>query len=492
MRSFTLGAPLAAALLALAACAVGPSTRVETPVPTVAPRTADATTPTARRMLDSLTRARAADPEDSAEFALAPARPVNVAGAPAWLDVLQDPTLVRLVRDAVASNRDLRVAETRVREFRALRGTARSALFPQLSANAATSTNQAAIGPNVLQYDAVRATADVSWELDFWGRARRNVQAASFDLLGSEETARATALTLVSDVATAYVALRAADAGLAIAEQALETRTATLALARRRFEQGLTSELDVRQFEADVAAPAARVADFARQRAEGESALSLLLGRAPGAIERGRELGAIVRAVAVPDSIPGVAIARRPDVLRAQRDYQAATARVGVAMASRLPSVFIGGQYGTQRPLLAGVFGPSGEVYGLSLGVSLPLFDAGRRSGETGAARATAEAAQRGYEQTILTALREASDAVSGVRLLRDQLAAQRTREQALGAAFSIAQRRYASGLSSYLEVLDAQRGLFDAQLARLQVERDYLAATVTLYRSLGGSWRQG
>jgi multidrug efflux system outer membrane protein len=495
-RSLAALAPLAVlavlAVLVLGACAVGPSTRVETPVPSVVARTSDATSPAARRVLDSLERARAAEPADSAVVALAPPRVVGAADTPSWLDVLQDPTLVSLVRTAVANNRDVRVAEARVREFRAQRRVARASLFPQLSANAATSTNQSAFGPTVVPFTAVRATGDVSWEVDFWGRNRRRVEAASFDLLGSEESARATALSLVSDVATAYLALRAADAGLAIAEQTLESRRATLALARRRFEQGVISELDVRQFEAAVAAPAASVAAFALQRAEGENALSLLLGRAPGAIERGRDLGAIVQAVTVPDSVAGALVARRPDVLRAQRDYQAAAARVGVAAASRLPNVVLGGQYGTQRPSLAGVFGPKGEVYGLSLGLSVPLFDAGRTANVTSAARAEAEAAQRGYEQTVLTALREASDAVAGVRLLHDQLVARQTQAQALRAALTIAQRRYASGISSYLEVLDAQRGLFDAQLGLLQVERDYLTATVTLYRALGGSWPQG
>jgi multidrug efflux system outer membrane protein len=198
-----------------------------------------------------------------------------------------------------------------------------------------------------------------------------------------------------------------------------------------------------------------------------------------------------VQAVTVPDSIPGALIARRPDVLRAQRGYEAANARIGVARTSRLPNVFIGAQYGTQRPSMDGLFGPAGEVYGLSLGVSLPLFDGGRISAQTSAARAAAETAGREYEQTVLTALREASDAAAGVRLLQDQLVAQQTRERALAAAFAIAQRRYESGISSYLEVLDVQRGLFDAQLGRLQVERDYLAATVALYRALGGSWAQ-
>ena len=492
----------------LAACAVGPSTKVEPPAYPVGARTDSATSPEARAFLDSLAAAREAGAEPSGEVVQrpeaarradtttralpAPARlTIDPARDLAWLDVLRDTQLIALVDSAVANNRDLRVAQARVREYRALNGVARSGLFPQLSANGSASTNKVAFGPNVVKFDAVRITGDLAWELDFWGRLRRQAQAGHFDYLATREDARATALTLVGDVATAYLQLRELDADVRIAEQTLASRRATLDLARQRFARGLISELDVRQFEAELADPAARVADFARQRVRQENALALLIGREPGHVPRGGSLEEAVQAVSVPDSIPGALIARRPDVLGAQRRLQAATARIGVAIGDRLPSITIGGSYGAQKPDFNGLFDRSGELYTAQVGISIPLFTGGRLLNQQRAARAAADEARGAYEQTVLNALREASDALAGVRLSRDQLVAQATQAQALQRALALAEERYRSGISSYLEVLDAQRGLFTAQLALVQVQRQYLASTVDLYRALGGGWTE-
>jgi multidrug efflux system outer membrane protein len=293
----------------------------------------------------------------------------------------------------------------------------------------------------------------------------------------------------VSDVVTAYLELRELDQDLAISEQTLASRRSTLALARRRFTEGVISELDVRQFESEAASPAARVADFARQRSEKESQLNLLVGRAPGRITRGVPLENAVQAVAVPDSIPGDLLLRRPDVRQAERDYQAATARIGVALGNRLPRVAITGQYGRQRSDFHDLFGKSAEIYVAQLGISLPLFTGGKLLNQQRAAESRADQAKAHYEQTVLTALKEGDDALVGLRLTRDQLVAQQTQVQALRRALDLAERRYANGVSSYLEVLDSQRGLFTAQLGLVQLQRLYLGATVKLYKALGGGW---
>jgi multidrug efflux system outer membrane protein len=482
-------------LLSLSGCMVGPSTRVDTTVPSVPVRGAAATSSTSRAFLDSLRAARAADAPDSMQRITTKNAPATLelsaaATALTWTDLLRDATLDSLVREAVGNNRNLRVAQARINEFRALRGVAGSRLTPQITAGTSVGANKIALAAAPpIQFEAVRATADLAWELDFWGRTRRGWQAAGYDLAAREDDVRATTLSLVSDIASTYLQLREADAIIAIAEQTLDSRASTLQLARRRFEQGLISELDVRQFEATVADPAARVADFARQRTEGENALSLLMGSAPHAIPRGQLLSDIVKNITVPDSLPGSLLARRPDVMRAQHDYQAATARIGVAQAARLPTISLSGQYGAQRPTYGDLFDGRGEIYAFQAGISIPLFTGGRLSNEVKAARARAEQTKNVYEQTVLVALREASDAAAGVRLRRDQLAAQETQERALLAAFSIAERRYNAGISSYLEVLDAQRSLFAAQLTRVQVERQYLTATIQLFRALGGTW---
>jgi multidrug efflux system outer membrane protein len=481
---------------------------VESPVVPVPARADSAVSPAARAFLDSLAAARESGEEpsgavvtrpesarraDTTTRALPVPRQLDVDRLRdlAWLDVLQDSQLVALVDSAVANNRDLQVAQARVREYRALNGVARSGLFPQLSANGSASTNKVAFGPNVVKFDAVRITGDLSWELDFWGRLRRQAEAGHYDYLATRADERATLLTLVSDVASAYLQLRELDADLQIAQQTLESRKTTLELARRRYAQGLISELDVRQFEAQLADPAARVADFARLRVQQENALSLLLGRKPGPIARGGSLADAVEAVQMPDSVPGTLIARRPDVIAAQRRLQSATARIGVAIGNRLPSIMLGGSYGAQKPDFNGLFDRSGELYTAQVGISIPLFTGGRLVNQERAARAAADEARGQYEQTVLNALREASDALAGVKLNRDQLVAQATQAQALQRAFALAQERYRSGIASYLEVLDAQRSFFTAQLALVQVQRQYLVSTVELYRALGGGWTE-
>ncbi len=480
--------------LTLAACAVGPSTSVREPAPR-AMRPADSlTAPFARGFLDSLAAARVAERRDSATalWSLKPLALDSASDRP-WLAVLNDSVLVILVESAIANNKDLALAIARVREYRALLGAARGDLFPQISAGGVASESQAVFGSFPVQnFNVVRVTADLAWELDFWGRLRRQTQAARFDLLSQEEDQRATVVTLVSDVITAYLELRELDQNLAISEQTLESRRATLALAQRRFAEGVISELDVRQFEAEAAGPAARVAEFARQRAESEHHLSVLLGRMPGPLPRGRPLAEVVRAVAIPDSIPGELLLRRPDVRRAERELSAELSRVGFALGNRLPRVTITGQYGRQRQDFHDVFNKSGEIYVLQLGMSVPLFTGGKLLNLQRAASARADQARARYEQAVLTAFQEADDALAGLRLTRDQLVAQETQVQALRRALELAQRRYENGVSSYLEVLDAQRGLFSAQLSLVETERLYLSSTVRLYRAVGGGWEAG
>ena len=484
---------LSALVVICGGCAVGPSTDVTPQTSPIVAHTDGVMPPATRHFLDSLGAARQADRPDSAPALLWKPRPLVAQSARdlAWLDVLQDSQLVALVNTAVTNNRDLQVAKARVREYRAELGVARGDFFPQIYAEGAASKNKVSFaGSAPILYNEVTATGNLSWELDFWGRIRRQTQAANFDLRAREEDARETSITLVSDVATAYLELRELDEDLGIAEQTLASRQTTLDLARQRYQQGVISELDVRQFEADVADPAVKVADFARQRSEKEHQLSVLLGMPPSTIPRGRRLGEIVQAVTVPDSLPGTLIAQRPDVLSAQHSFQAATARIGSAIADRLPTVSITGSYGTERPNFSGLFTPQGEIYTVQAGVSIPLFTGGKLSNAQRAAKARADQAKGQYEQTVLTALQESSDALASIHLTRDQLVAQTTQAQALQTAFSLAQRRYASGVSSYLEVLDAQRSLFTAQLSLVQTERQYLSATVELYKALGGGWR--
>jgi multidrug efflux system outer membrane protein len=474
-------------------CAVGPSYHPEQVVPASTRVGAAGSSAGARQFFDSLAAARDSDSVTVAgttaavqSRALLPDSLANLN----WLDIFRDSTMIGLVRTALANNRDLQTALSRIQEFRANVGIARGPLFPSLTANGQVSTNQVAIGSfPPTSFDAFRLTADVAWELDFWGRIRRGVEAARADLASEEADQRSVVLSLVSDVATGYLSLLELDQERSLAERTLVSRQTTLNLARRRFQQGLTSELDVRQFEAQVAVPAATLAQTERLRAQQEHQLNLLLGQAPAPVERKGSLSEIVNALSVPDSLPAALLARRPDVQQAERAFAAATARIGVAQAARLPTISISGYYGTQVPTADNLFTSNGEIYQALAGVSLPIFTGGRLINQTRAARARADQARLQYEQSVLIALREASDALVGVRTSRDQVSAQATQAQALRRALQLAELRYRTGIASYVEVLEAQRSLFDAELALSQAQLGQLSSAVQLYRALGGNW---
>jgi multidrug efflux system outer membrane protein len=492
-------------MLLLGACVVGPSAGVTSAALPVRVDSMDsAMSRESRALLDSLVGARSVD-RPSASGVGAEASAAQPAGGGSiwspvrltlnatrdvgWLDVLRDAQLVALVNEAVSNNRDLRVARARIREYRAQVVAARSGLFPQITANADVSKNKVAFGTTVFQYYEAIATADLSWELDFWGRTRRATEAARFDLRTQEEDARFATVSLVSNVAMAYLLLRELDESVRITDETLVARRTTLTLARQRYAQGVISELDVRQFEAALADPAATLASLALQRAQAETNLAQLIGRAPGAIARGGPLAQVAQAVTAPDSISAALIAGRPDVMASQRTWQAAIARIASARAARLPDFAVSGQYGYLRAGLSNLPGPTNETYALQLGVTVPVFDAGRLSSQERVARARAEQARGQYEQTVLTALHESADALNGLRFGRDQLAARATQVQALRSAYAMTVQRYQSGVASYLEVLDAERSLFSAQLSLVQVQGQYLMATVALYRALGGGW---
>ncbi len=475
----------------LSGCMVGPSYHAPEPMPEGVTVHATPLSDSTRAFFDSLATARLQDTTTTGVMPLAE-RPmvIDSAAGVAWLDILRDTTLVALVNTALHQNRDLRAAMARIQEYRAMAGVARSALLPDITANASVSTNQIALGifPPA-SYRAARVTGDASWELDFWGRIRHGITAANDDVAAQEAAGRAAALSLVSDVSMAYLQLLELDQEHAIAERTLTSRRATLAIARDRFEHGLISELDVKQFEAQVAAPAVTLAQTERARAQTEHALSVLLGEAPMVIPRGGTLAAAVEALDVPDSVPATLLARRPDVRQAERAYAATTARLGMADAARFPTVMLTGSYGTQASTAAKLFESDTRIYGLSAGVSIPISGFGKRNDEAKAARARVDQARDAYEQSTLNALRDANDALVSIHTARDLVVAQTTQVRALTEALDLAQLRYQAGMASYLDLLDAQRSLFSAQLAMSQAQLQQLTSAVELYKALGGSW---
>jgi multidrug efflux system outer membrane protein len=490
--------PGAVLLCAVAGCAVGPGyRRPELGVPAEWRRT-DPAVDSLRPFYDSLmanrdtlplnpnrTEAVTIDSSSSPGVLLS-----DTTGSLAWFDLLRDPELRKLVETALRENRDVRVAIATINEFRAQYGVAKGDFFPQISLNAQGGRIQTVLASlGSFTYNQLQATANLSWELDFWGRIRRSTEASRNDLLAQRENQRAVVLTLVGDVANSYLLLRQLDLALEISRRTLAANRETFRLARRRFDQGLISELDVRQFESEVASPAASVALLEGQITQTENQLSLLIGSNPRSIPRGRPLTEVLGELTVPSVLPRSLLERRPDVRQAEAQLHAATARIGAAKAELYPRLMVTGDYGTYASNADDLFKNNSEIYQILGGVSMPLFTGGKVGKQVDVARARAEQSRYSYEQTVLIALREVEDAVAGVRASRNQVAAQQTQVDALRRALRLAEMRYQSGASSYLDLLDAQRSLFGAELSLAQVQGQQATAAVTLYKSLGGGW---
>jgi len=414
-----------------------------------------------------------------------------------WFDLFQDTVLTQLVTTAVNENRDVRVAVATISEYRALLGQATGPLFPQIDLAGQSGRIKQSFGPtfHIPAENVLQATANVSWELDFWGRVRQTRDAARNDLLAQEDSRRAVVIELVSTVAAAYLRLRELDLDLEISRNTLRSNQNTLDLARQRFNRGVISELDVRQFQANVADPAAQVANYERQVRQQEDTLAFLLGHYPGPIPRGRPLNEVLAQIDIPTGVPSTLLERRPDIRLAEHNLVAATRRVGAALDDRLPKFTITGNWGaenfdTVRFIPRGQFDViNNQIYQIFLGVSIPIFHGGALKGEQDAAQARREQTRYLYERTVLDATREVDVALIEVRTDREQVVAQQTQVNALRRALQLANDRYAAGVSSYLDVLNAERSLFTAELSLTAAERQGLVGIITLYQALGGAW---
>jgi multidrug efflux system outer membrane protein len=409
-----------------------------------------------------------------------------------WWDLLQDEELQRLIRIALDENKDLRRAVASVEEFQSRLFIAKMDFAPKadITANAPSFGRKSSFlvpgFPNQFNY---YLQGNLSWELDIWGRIRRSNEAARGDLLAREEARRATILQLVSGVAESYFDLLQFDTQMDVAKRTLKSWEDSVKIAQARMRQGVITKIDSDQFVAERANAEARVAELERQQVQKENQLSVLLGRNPGRIARGRSLTEQVMPPDVPPGLPSELLQRRPDVVQAEQVLAAATARIGMAKADRFPRLSITGILGVASPHLSrlvadetafGVAGPS---------VAGPLLNAQILGFQQDAAEAQAQEQLAQYEQTILVAFREVEDALVAVKTAREQRAAQAEQVEALRSAFHLASLRYKGGLANYLDVLLAQRNLFDAELALASTHRLQLVSVVQLYKALGGGW---
>ena len=405
--------------------------------------------------------------------------------------LFQDPQLNELVRVAREQNRDLRAAVARVEEARALLGVTRADQFPALDGigTAKRGNTAAQIFPGADIQENYFLGVGARYEADLWGKFRRATEAARAELLATEENQRTVVVSLVSEVASAYLLLRDLDARVAIAAATLEARKKSTVLIQARFDQGTVPLLDVNQAQIQEATAAAQLASLRRQSREVENLLNVLIGQNPRPIVRGKEIYAAIIAPDVPAGLPSALLERRPDIRAAEARLAAQTARIGVAKALRIPSVTLTGTAGFASADLSDLLESDAKLWGVGVDILGPIFDAGKRRSQVDAEVARTEQALNAYEQSVLQAFQEVEDALAGIRWYREELAAREFQVQAAQSASDLSWARYDGGVTSYLEVLDSDRSLFSAQLAASEVRRLQLVAIVRLYRALGGGW---
>jgi multidrug efflux system outer membrane protein len=438
-------------------------------------------------------RPAVAEPQTFRGQAMAEA--ASLADAP-WWEVFQDPILKALIQDALSNNYDVRIAAARVQEARANFRVSRSDLYPSLDYSGGVSRSKISPGiaggpggpaPHATNFYYGALTA--SWEVDIWGRIRRSNEAAWASFLATEDARRGVWLTLVSDLARAYFELLALDVRLQIARDSTDAYQRTYDLFLDRFNLGAASKLETSRAQGALGEAQANIPQLESDIVAKENQISILLGTTPGPILRGKPMYEQPVVPAVPAGLPSTLLERRPDLRQAEQQLVSANARIGVAKAEFFPKLSLTALFGTASPEVSALTGGSATIWAVAGMFSGPLFNAGRTLGGYRASIAQWEQARLQYEQAVLGALREVSDALTALGKLTDAETGQDTAVKALGEAVEHATDRYRQGLANYFEVLEAQQQLYPAQNTLAQIRQSRLLAYVQLYKALGGGW---
>lgn len=412
-----------------------------------------------------------------------------------WWEQFQDPAMNELIEIALAENKDVKIAAARVDQFLGELASTRAPLFPQVEASVGAqrqrSSERGAIplpsGVSTVGelYDAALS---VSWEIDVFGRLRRQTESARANVLASEEGRRATILTLVSSVALSYINLRNLDRQLDIAIATTDSRAESLRVFKLRFDGGTVSELELTQSQAEYEDSLTRIPLIETQIAQQEHALSILLGRNPGDIRRGRELGQF-GAPAVPAGLPSELLARRPDLRQAEQNLISANALIGAARALYFPSISLTGLLGSVSTELSDLFSGPARSWSFGAAASVPIFTGGGVAGQVQQAEALQQQALLQYQKAIQVAFQEVEDGLVSLQKSRVQLETQARQVNTLTTYARLARIRYENGYTSYIEVLDAERNLFNAQVSYTQTQGTVYTSLVNLYKAMGGGW---
>ena len=429
-----------------------------------------------------------------ASFRFEPSTVANTVNAE-WWKQFGDPVLDQLIAGALANNWNVKIAAANVEAAAGVLTQTRAPLFPQLgysgqgarqrlSESTATPVPAGAANPQ----NTFQVLAGASWEIDLWGRIRRLSEAAQANLLATEEARRGVILSLVASVAADYLQLRGLDEQLAISKQTLATYGASLDLFELQFKYGQVSEMTVAQAKSQYETAAAQIPAIEQQIAQLENALSILLGRNPGAIPRGKTILALSLPV-VPAGLPSQLLERRPDLLQAEQQLIAANAQIGAAKALYFPTISLTGASGSVSASLSKLFTGPANVWSFAGSFTGPIFTAGAISGQVAQAEAGQKAALYNYQQSIQSAFADVSDALIARQKLGEQSKAQEELVLALRNYSRLARMQYDGGYAPYFAVLQAEQQLFPAELSWAATRASTFASLVRIYQALGGGW---
>jgi len=413
----------------------------------------------------------------------------------AWWEQFDDPVLSELIDIALRENKDVKVAAARIEAFVGQYMTTRAALFPQIGVGASggmeriteegfTPLPSGTKNPN----DFYEIFLNGNWEIDIWGKIRRATEASRAEILSSEEGRRAVILTLVAAVASSYIDLRDADMEWEISKKTAEAYRESLRIFELRFKEGFSSAVEVNMIKAEYEQALSRISFYEKTIPQLENVLSILLGRNPGPIPRGKPLDGLALPI-VPSGLPSGLLEQRPDIRRAEQNLIAANARIGVAKSLYYPSISLTGIFGFSSTDLSKLFRSSAQAWTWAVPVTAPIFTAGAIRGQVKATEAFQQELLIRYQQTIQTAFREVDDSLVDQKQTKVELEALGRQVVALQEYARLAQLRFDNGYTSYLEVLDANRSLFDAELRYAQTKATLFRSFVNLYKAMGGGW---
>ena len=410
-----------------------------------------------------------------------------------WWMVFQDLQLQGLIREALSQNYDVRIAATRVLQAQAVLGITRADQFPTITGGVSSSNQRFPATKITPAFETSPSEVNLSlfWELDFWGKFRRATEAARATLLATEWGQKAVMSSLVSNVASAYFQLLELDSEMEISRGALASRKESLRLVEVRAKGGVTSMLDVRQSEQLVYTAAAAIPDLERRIEQQENLISILLGKNPEPVTRGKSLVENAIPPTVPAGLSSSLLGRRPDIQSSEQQLVAANARIGVAKAAYFPQITLTAIGGYQSPALTNLFtGPAG-LWNFGGQLVQPIFTGGRIRSNVRLTEAQQQEAVLVYQQSIQQAFREVSDSLVAYRKNQEFRAQQELLTNSAQDATRLSDQRYRGGVTSYLEVLDSDTRYFDAQLGLAQARLNERLALVQLYNALGGGWQQ-